>query len=166
MKKKIASILMALVLCLSLAPAAFASEVQAQCNNEIVGTIVVADEYGNDVQYNIYDDSVTDIPIYAAKTGESNTRALTNVATLTIGVGNGQAVFQFTPTNVGIALLTVGFTGDFTTYHSGIKYGYNNYIIPVLSGSVSASTSGTGSISGSYSVLGYETASVIKGFSW
>lgn len=169
MKRKITSIIsfiLVLVMCFSMSTTAFASEVSAEQAGDYIGTITVADEYGNDVQYVIYDDTITDIPIYAAKEGEENARALTNVATLTIGIGDGYAVFQFTPTNLGIALLTVGFTGSFTTYKSGLRYGYNNYIIPVTSGTVSASTIGTGSLSGSYSVLGYETASILQGFSW
>lgn len=169
MKKRITSfmsLILVLILCFSMTTTAFASELPAEQAGEYICTITVADEYGNDVQYEIYDNTITDIPIYAAKEGEENTRALTSVATLTIGIGDGYAVFQFTPTNVGIALLTVGFTGSFTTYKSGLRYGYNNYIIPVTSGTVSASTTGTGSLSGSYSVLGYETASILQGFSW
>lgn len=83
-----------------------------------------------------------------------------------IGIGDGFAAFTFTPSNVGIALLTVGFTGDFTTYLSGIKYGYNSYVIPVLSGTVSASSKGTGSLSGTYSVIGYESSSILQAFNW
>ncbi len=169
MKRKITSfisLILVLVLCLSMGTTAFASELPAEQPSEYIGTITVADEQGNDVQYELYDNSVIDIPIYAAKEGEQNSRALTTVATLTIGIGDGIAVFQFTPTNVGIALLTVGFTGSFTTYKSGLRYGYNSYIIPVIRGTVSASTTGTGSLSGSYSVLGYETASILSGFSW
>lgn len=169
MKKRITSIMsliLVLVMCFSMSTTAFASELPNEQAEDYIGTITVADEYGNDVQYEIYDNAVTNIPIYAAKEGEENARALTNVATLTIGIGDGYAVFQFTPANLGIALLTLGFTGDFTTYHSGLRYGYNNYIIPVISGRASASTKGTGSLSGSYSVLGYETASILQGFSW
>lgn len=139
--KKITSILLSLVLCFSMSANVFASEISTE--QEPVSVITVADENGKDVEYELYNNSITNIPIYAAKEGDTS-RALTEVATLTIGIGDGFAAFTFTPSNVGIALLTVGFTGDFTTYLSGIKYGYNSYIIPVLSGTVSASSKGTG----------------------
>ena len=126
--KKITSILLSLVLCFSMSANVFASEISTE--QEPVSVITVADENGKDVEYELYNNSITNIPIYAAKEGDTS-RALTEVATLTIGIGDGFAAFTFTPSNVGIALLTVGFTGDFTTYLSGIKYGYNSYIIPV-----------------------------------
>lgn len=141
----------------------FASEISTE--QEPVSVITVADENGKDVKYELYNNSITNIPIYAAKEGDTS-RALTEVATLTIGIGDGFAAFTFTPSNVGIALLTVGFTGDFTTYLSGIKYGYNSYVIPVLSGTVSASSKGTGSLSGTYSVIGYESSSILQAFNW
>lgn len=169
MKKKfinLASLLLVLALCLSLTPAAFASELPTDQSSLCVGTITVADAHGNDVQYKIYDNAVTDIPIFAAKEGEENLRELTEVATLSIGISDDKAVFVFTPSTVGIALLTVGFSGDITTYHHGLKYGYNSYTLPVLTGSASASTSGTGTLSGSYSVVGYATAKIFEGFTW
>ena len=77
------------------------------------------------------------------------------------------ATFRFTPSNLGIALITIiGFTGDFTTYLSGIKYGYSNYILPVTTGVASASTTGTGTLSGKYSVLGYESVRILEAFNW
>lgn len=161
--KKITSILLSLVLCFSMSANVFASEISTE--QEPVSVITVADENGKDVEYELYNNSITNIPIYAAKEGDTS-RALTEVATLTIGIGDGFAAFTFTPSNVGIALLTVGFTGDFTTYLSGIKYGYNSYIIPVLSGTVSASSKGTGSLSGTYSVIGYESSSILQAFNW
>lgn len=161
--KKITSILLSLVLCFSMSANVFASEISTE--QEPVSVITVADENGKDVKYELYNNSITNIPIYAAKEGDTS-RALTEVATLTIGIGDGFAAFTFTPSNVGIALLTVGFTGDFTTYLSGIKYGYNSYVIPVLSGTVSASSKGTGSLSGTYSVIGYESSSILQAFNW
>lgn len=62
--------------------------------------------------------------------------------------------------------ITLGFTGDITTYHSGIRYGYNNYTLPVITGAVSAPSKGTGSISGKYSVIGFETIPVLEGLAW
>lgn len=41
-----------------------------------------------------------------------------------------------------------------------------SYVIPVLSGTVSASSKGTGSLSGTYSVIGYESSSILQAFNW
>lgn len=164
--EKITSLVLALVLSLSLSVTAFASELPTDQSNDVVSIITVADENGNDVQYELRKDTVTDIPIYAVKEGDVS-RSYTHTATLTIGINSeGKAVFIFTPSNVAIALITVGFTGEISTYYSGIKYGYNPYILPVLTGWAYAPASGTGSLSGTYSVLGYENASVLEGFSW
>lgn len=161
--KRITSIILAMVLCFSMSINAFASETSSK--QEPVSVITVADENGKDVQYELYDNSTINIPLYAAKEGETS-KALTEVASLTVSVGDGFATFLFSPSSVGIGLLTIGFTGDFTTYLSGLRYGYNSYILPVLTGTVTASTKGTGSLSGTYSVLGYEDVSVLEAFSW
>lgn len=169
MKKRIISFILVLVLCFSVNSTAFASEAISTNYDGTAMSITVPDENGNDKQYIITEGSMTEIPLYAAKEtkeGTIGTQALTQVATLTIGIGDGQAIFVFSPSNIGIALLTVGFTGSFTTYLSGLRYGHNTYILPVLSGSVSASSRGTGSLSGTYSVLGYNSISILEGFSW
>ena len=98
------------------------------------------------MQYELYDNTVTEIPLYAAKEGQL-IRDLEVVATLTIGIGDGKAIFVFTPANLLIAALTYGFTGSITTYSSGLRYGYNSYT-DALSGYTSAPSSGTGSLSG------------------
>ena len=121
--KRITSIILALVLCFSMSINAFASETSSK--QEPVSVLTVADENGKDVQYKLYDNHTINIPLYAAKEGET-TKTLTEVATLTISIMDRSATFRFTPSNLGIALITIGFTGDFTTYLSGIKYGYSN----------------------------------------
>lgn len=114
----------------------------------------------NDVKYTLYDDSTTSIPIFAAKE-DASSQTLTEVATLHISVNSGLATFLFTPANVAISLITIGSAGTFTTYFNGISYGYNDYLLPVGCGSASAADTGTGSLSGTYKVIGYEPASVL-----
>lgn len=75
-----------------------------------------------------------------------------------------QAVFIFTPTNVVIATITKGFTGEITTYFSGLRYGYNSYE-NVLSGYASASAIGSGHLSGTYSVMEHDPVKILEVFS-
>ena len=79
--KRITSIILALVLCFSMSINAFASETSSK--QEPVSVLTVADENGKDVQYKLYDNHTINIPLYAAKEGET-TKTLTEVATLTI----------------------------------------------------------------------------------
>ncbi len=173
MKKRITNLLIVLILCFSIIPTSFASEASnvnyKNGTMSITMSIIVADENGKDKQYNITEGSMIEVPIYMAKEAEEGViepQSLTQLATLTISIDNGRAYFAFTPSSFSIALLTIGFTGQFTTYLSGIRYGYNFYTIPISSGFVSAPSSGTGSLSGTYSVLGYESVDILKAFSW
>ncbi len=160
--KKIISLLLSLAFSVVMSTSVFANEITEQ---QPVASITVVDENGNDVKYTLYDDSTTSIPIFAVKE-DASSRTLTEVATLHISVSSGLATFLFTPANVAISLITIGFTGTFTTYFNGIRYGYNDYLLPIGGGSVSAADTGTGSLSGTYKVIGYEPASVLQGFSW
>jgi hypothetical protein len=145
---------------------AYADEVS---NDNIYTSIIVTDENGNDVQYSLAEGSVTEIPLYAAKESKAGViqpYTLTQVATLTISLSDTVAVFVFKPSSIGIGLLTLGFTGNFNTYLSGIKYGYNTYVLPVMSGGVSAPSKWTGSLSGTYTVIGYESIPILEAFAW
>lgn len=114
---------MAFVLLFSFSTTALADELPQEESHDLVSVIAVADVNGNYVQYELYDNTVTEIPIYAVKEGQP-TRDLEAVATLTIGLNDNQAVFIFTSINVVIATITKGFTGEIVTFFSGIRYGY------------------------------------------
>lgn len=170
--KKVISLLLSVVLCISFVIPAFASTDTEQHN----GTeyVAVMDQNGEYVQYAIKPNSVTKIPIYGHK--ESNGTAAANdlvdVATLNIWGSNDPingylANFRFDPVSVGIGLITVGFTGSFTTRNSsGQTYGIGSWTVPgVLSGDVSASPNGTGTLSGHYTVIGYSPIPILRGFS-
>jgi len=171
--KKAISLLLALILCTSFVTPAFASETVDTERQNRTEYISVMDQNGEYVQYAIKPNSVTTIPIYAQK--ESNgtyaASALVDVATLTIfttntGVNGYVANFRFDSTNAAIWLITLGFIGSFTTRNSsGQAYGTNAWSLPTLSGSVSASPNGTGTLSGTYTVIGYSPISILQGFS-
>lgn len=55
--KKITSILLSLVLCFSMSANVFASEISTE--QEPVSVITVADENGKDVEYELYNNSIT-----------------------------------------------------------------------------------------------------------
>jgi hypothetical protein len=165
--KKIISIFLVLILCMAMVPSAFAADSLDTENNDVVTSITVSDENGNDVQYDLKNNSVTEIPIYGSKQSDGSVRSLglEEVAVLTITVQYNTATFYFKP--VGIALLTgIGFVGNFSTYNSGALYGYNSYALPVYQGFVSAPNHGTGSISGTYLALGYDPIHVFHTFAW
>lgn len=155
---------MAFVLLFSFSTTALADELPQEESHDLVSVIAVADVNGNYVQYELYDNTVTEIPIYAVKEGQP-TRDLEAVATLTIGLNDNQAVFIFTSINVVIATITKGFTGEIVTFFSGIRYGYNSYE-DVLSGSASAGAIGSGRLSGTYSVAGHDPVRIFEVFSW
>lgn len=170
MKKKLFNIILSLLtivtLVTTLSTNVFAnSNISSPEKNNIVTTITVSDENGNDKIVPIYNNTVNNIPLYSYKEGDSS-RSLQTVATLSIYYGNGKLLFVFTPANIGISLITVGFVGDFTSYNTGIRWGYNNYILPVMSGSISASPHGIGVLSGTYTVFGYAPIKISRGVSW
>ncbi len=125
---------------------------------------MVSDQNGNDVIYEVENESVVEIPIYSTEEGKTS-RSYQNTAILTLSYSDRSATFVFTPKNAVYNALTLGFTGDFVSYHrSGERYGYNSYSLPVMTGTISAPPYGQLRISGTYKVLGYSDSNVLK--SW
>lgn len=162
----IIGVIFTLVLCFTPTTTTFAGELQ----KSPITTITVADENGEDISYTVYENTLNSIPIYAKKTGEDNTRNLSQVATLTINLNKMAdvytATFHFKPSNIGTTVLAIGFTGEFTTYKTGMTYGSGTYILPVMSGTIGAPQHGTGSLSGTYSVVGFDPVRILQSFSW
>lgn len=167
--KKSLSLILALVLSFSLCTSAFAADVQP--TKEPQYYVTALDENGSYVDYVINDDEPCEIPLFSCAVSEDGitTMELTKVATLyfytqTDLFGTFKLHFEFVPVDLVTSLLTVGFTGTLTTHHkAGNLWGTNNFIIPVLTGSCSAASGGIGSLSGTYSVLGYDPVAISTG---
>lgn len=162
MKKIFKLFLLTLTLCFTVPTVTHASEITK--SNSDTESITVLDKNGELTEYELKENSTTEIPFYAEKEG-SKTRAITKVATLTVYIGEGYMRFNFVPTTLVIAAKTKGFTGEITTYRGGIRYGHNSYKYK-LSGRASAAKTGTGRMSGTYYVTGYKPAPYFKGYSW
>lgn len=160
-KKRFLGVILALLLMLS-----FPLSVSANSNYATYDatnlSVIVSDENGDDIAYELEEGDIVKIPIYSVEEGET-TRALQNTAELTLTYSNGFATFLFTPKNAIYNALTLGFTGEFISFHtSGQKYGYNTYSLPVMTGKITAPAKGQVRISGTYKVLGYQDSNVLK----
>ena len=167
--KKYLSLFLAVICLLSLSTSAFAADTQTTESQQYYVTVL--DENGTYVNYAITDGETVEIPLFSNAIDENgiSTQTLTQVATLyfttrTI-LGEYYLSFEFVPTNFGISLLTLGFTGSMTTYHrSGTRWGAN-FFTDAGRGTCCAASGGTGSLAGTYTVIGFEPVSVVQGVS-
>ena len=164
-KKRFLGVFLSLLLMLSF-PLSVSANSNYETNSASNLSVIVSDENGNDIAYELEDGNIVKIPIYSVEEGQA-ARAYQNTAELTLTYSGGFATFLFTPKNAIYNALTLGFTGDFISYHtSGQRHGYNSYSLPVMSGKITAPTKGIIRISGTYKVLGYQDSSVLKVWSY
>jgi len=166
--KKTISLLVALLLCTSVITPAFAAGATDTKQYNRTDYITTLDENGNYVQYSLVNNSTVKIPIYAQKESNGGITAndITEVATLTVGTDLGQAFFNFTPLNILIGAITLGFTGSLNTRNrSGQQYGAYSTVLPVSYGCCASTSGGTAILSGTYTVIGYTPATILQGFS-
>lgn len=168
MKKRIFSGLLALILCIASLPLnVFAAEPQANGHFEVA----IMSEHGETITYTIHDNEIMEVPIFAYATDENgnSTRDVTNVATLQLWTETNfdeyQLHFNFEPTTTAIALLTIGFSGTLESFHrTGTKWGANVFKAQRF-GHCSAASGGFGVLSGTYTVVGYSTATILETYS-
>ena len=158
--KKILSVLLAVVMCLSLSATAFAEGTVADStNNPPICEITMLDEYGKNTTYIVDASAGAKIPVFSQK---ENAKAVVQTATLTIGVSSdGMVFYKFTPT-LSTLLLTLGFTGTFSvTDFNGLSHG-TYYELLSLWHYVPGPTRGGLTLSGTYSVVGFDTTDIFQ----
>lgn len=162
-KKRFLGVFLSLLLMLSF-PLSVSANSNYETNSESNLSVIVSDENGDDIAYELEEGDTIKIPIYSVEEGQA-ARAYQDTAVLTLTYSGGFATFLFTPINAFYNALTLGFTGDFISYHtSGERYGYNSYYLPVMTGTITAPARGQIRISGTYKILGYQDSNVLK--SW